>query len=178
MKRLELLTKQTAHSRTFENLYPTLMTVAQVTAKTYDRSEDLRMSIDEGLSVINDHHAERLFQEMLDNAFKFSQPGNIVMVKWCFVESDAILEVRNQGEGVPSESLEVIKHALTEPHLGAHEKYWGLRIIQQISNLYHGTLSIESAPSKGWTIRVYFPNIIPVEENAHKAAMTGAPFPY
>lgn len=177
-KRLELLTKQSLRSQTFENLLLTLTSVAKTLAKTHRRLNDLKLSLDEGLSVINDHHAERLLQEMLSNAFKFSKKGNMVMVKWAFINTDAILEVHNEGTGLDKTEAEKIQEKLNHSHEGSQEKYWGLRIIKKITELYHANLSIETAIDKGWTIRVYFPDIIPLDEYKQRAAITGAPFAY
>jgi signal transduction histidine kinase len=98
---------------------------------------------------------------LLDNALKYNRPGGSVTLRVFSAGNEAVLEVRDTGEGIPPEHL---------PHLG--ERFYrvdkarsreqggaglGLSIARGIAAAHGGTLSFASAPGEGTTATLALP---------------------
>ncbi len=175
-KRLDLLRRQSSRSRTFENLMPSLMSTANRIAEVYHRKEDLSISAEDGLYLMNDHHFERLVEELVDNAFKYSKAGDAVEVAWYVQDSGAFLVARNEGTGGAPDDLIKLQLALRENIPADHCNQWGLRIAGKIAGLYGGNIAIGSSHPNEWSVKVFFPNMAETDFEHCKAAVTGTPF--
>ena len=98
---------------------------------------------------------------LLDNALKYNHPGGSVTLRVFSDGDDAVLAVRDTGEGIPPEHL---------PHLG--ERFYrvdkarsreqggaglGLSIARGIAAAHGGTLSFASVPGEGTTVTLALP---------------------
>ena len=104
---------------------------------------------------------QQVIYNLVDNAIKYTPEGGCVWVK-LFTQSDkAVLEVRDNGIGVPKESL---------PHL--FDRFYrvdkarsrstggtglGLSIVQSIVHTHGGDIEVESEENVGTTFHVYLP---------------------
>ena len=176
-KRLDLLRRQSSRSRTFENLMPSLIGTANRIAEIYNRKEDLSISAEDGLYLMNDHHFERLVEELVDNAFKYSKNGDSVEVAWYVQDGGAFLVVRNESAGTITADLIKLQLAIRENTPASHYDKWGLRIAGKIAQLYGGNIAIGSSHPHEWSIKIFFPDIAETDFERCKAAVTGTPFP-
>jgi heavy metal sensor kinase len=103
----------------------------------------------------------RLFLILLDNAVKYTLPGGAVGVRMSVDRSDASIEVRDTGVGIPAEEI---------PHL--FDRFYrvgkdrsresggvglGLSIARSIATHHGGDITLESQAGAGSTFRVRLP---------------------
>lgn len=103
----------------------------------------------------------QVMTNLLSNAMKFSHPGGKILVT---LESDTDMHeivVRDFGVGIPPESLETIfdrfVQAANRSERTGNGTGLGLSIVKAIVEKHHGNVSIESALSKGTTVRLRLP---------------------
>ncbi len=126
----------------------------------YNRRDDFRFSVINASSKIANEHFERMLIELVDNAFKFSEPKSIVTVKAQPTKFMFELSVSNIGSGM---------QAMDVQNVGAYMQFdrevnaqagmgLGLTIVKRIVGLYGGTFDIESNYKKhSTTIIVQLP---------------------
>jgi signal transduction histidine kinase len=105
---------------------------------------------------IKREHLNALVGESLDNAFKFSPQGSAVLVKLESVGESASLRISDKGRGMSKQQIAQIG-AFSQFGRETHEQQGsglGLALIKLISELYGGSLSIDSAPNSGTTLRI------------------------
>jgi signal transduction histidine kinase len=100
----------------------------------------------------NANALEEALTNLVDNALAHSPVGAVVEIS---VSSDAIVEVRDHGPGVP----EAEKARLFEPFWRADDSRsrgagLGLAIVAEIAALHNGTVSVENRPDGGATFRL------------------------
>jgi two-component system sensor histidine kinase QseC len=101
-----------------------------------------------------------LIRNLVDNAIRYCTEHGNVLVKVYQQDQDVILEVRDNGPGIPTELqdrvFERFFRVLGNKGSGSG---LGLAIVQQISELHNGRVTLES-PSEGTTgliVKVIFP---------------------
>jgi two-component system sensor histidine kinase MprB len=99
---------------------------------------------------------ERAVGNLIDNAIKYSPPGEPVEIHL----HDGELSVRDHGPGISSEDLPYIfdrfyrgAEARGRPGSGL-----GLAIVQQVANQQRGTITAEDAPGGGTLMRLRLPS--------------------
>jgi signal transduction histidine kinase/CheY-like chemotaxis protein len=109
---------------------------------------------DAGLSVMAD--ADRLQQvivNLLSNAIKFSPEGSHVRLRWWKQSEQAVMEIADEGPGIPEERLEEIFDKFRQLERTATRKYGGaglgLAISRTIVEQFGGDLWAESEEGKG-----------------------------
>jgi two-component system sensor histidine kinase MprB len=97
---------------------------------------------------------ERAVANLLDNAGKWSPPGEAVEVS----VRDGVVEVRDHGPGISAEERTLVFNrfyrsasARTMPGAGL-----GLAIVKQIADAHGGTVTIDRAPGGGAILRLTF----------------------
>jgi len=107
------------------------------------------------------HRLRQLLLNLADNAVKYNQPRGRVTMHLRRANGAAEFTIANTGPGIPPESLPRIfdrfyrgdaAHSQTVEGSGL-----GLSIAQWIVSAHHGTIQIESAPSKLTTVTVRLP---------------------
>ena len=134
-------------------------TITTETAKGYDRSNDLELSIAEGNIPIEETEFKKIVEELTDNAFKFSQPGQKVIVN-CGTENNTFrLIVKDYGRGMLAADIHKIGASMQFDRKIQEQRGSGLGLIiaKRLIELYDGKLFIESMPGKGSTFIAVFP---------------------
>jgi two-component system sensor histidine kinase/response regulator len=135
--------------------------VAGKKAHEYDRPRDLQLSLAAEEAAISTQSMRRIFEELIDNAFKFSKPGTPIDVAAQQTYDLFMLTVRDRGVGMD------IKHIA---EIGAYKQFdrkryeqqgsgLGLAIAKQTIELYGGRFSIESEVGKGTTVTLELPRV-------------------
>jgi K+-sensing histidine kinase KdpD len=128
-------------------------------AAKYDRTGDLILEItDIELHIINDWFLFAL-EELIDNAFKFSEKGGKVTVKSLKDEQNINFIISDNGRGFPPEFCEKIG-AFMQFDRKTNEQQGvglGLFIAKQIVNLHKGEMHIKSSLNFGSDIIMKFP---------------------
>jgi signal transduction histidine kinase len=108
--------------------------------------------------------AQKLYQvflNLLDNAIKYSDPGDRVDVKIEVGISSLTVEVKDTGVGIPEEDLaqlfERFYRVDKDRSRATGGSGLGLAISRQIVEMHGGELSVESEVGEGSTFRVRLP---------------------
>lgn len=104
---------------------------------------------------------EQLFQNLVDNAIKYSPAGGVVLIKLRSEGENNIVTVSDQGVGVPAQD---IAHIFERFHRGANvaDKGFsgmglGLYICHNIVTQQGGTITVASEVGKGTTFTITLP---------------------
>jgi two-component system OmpR family sensor kinase len=100
-----------------------------------------------------------VFRNLLDNALKFSSPDQAVEVRASEDGRAAIVEVVDTGAGIPPEE---ITHIFEELYRGENARGvpgsgLGLKLVERIIMLHHGTIQVRSKPDWGTVFIVRLP---------------------
>ncbi|MBI4418605.1 MAG: ATP-binding protein, partial [Ignavibacteriales bacterium] len=139
-----------------------IRSTAKQKAQSENRGADLDLNLDEGaVLAVDEKHFSTLLEELLDNAFKFSHQGERVSVEYKINpggETGSLL-VRDAGRGMSKSKIEDVggfmqfeRKRYEQQGLGL-----GLSIVQEITRLYGGELSISSDEGKGTVVEVRLP---------------------
>ncbi|HET8745720.1 MAG TPA: hybrid sensor histidine kinase/response regulator [Ramlibacter sp.] len=103
---------------------------------------------------------ERMLRNFLDNAFKYSLQGEIVLRADCS-GVQAVVSVCDQGVGMDPEDLEQACNAFYRGRSAAKAEAegigLGLAISRHMADLMHATLEIESQPGQGTRVTMRLP---------------------
>lgn len=127
-----------------------------------DKTLQIETNIDVGIRVLaRENELRSAFANLIFNAVQYSPPGTRIDIEWVRDEDHLRFEVRDQGDGIAPEHIDRLTERFYRVDV-AHSQAvggtgLGLSIVQQIANLYGGSLSIESALGKGSTFKLEFP---------------------
>ena len=97
---------------------------------------------------------------LIDNAVKYSPPGDRVSVEAEQSDSRVVIEVRDRGPGISPEHQRLIFEKFGRANVAAHTKPGtglGLFIARSIAEAHGGALEVRSAPGRGATFRLSLP---------------------
>jgi two-component system, sensor histidine kinase and response regulator len=132
---------------------------AMAVAAKHGREIDLQILASEGRASITELEFAKIVEELVDNAFKFSKPGQAVVVSCGDAEGTFRLLVADNGRGIAAANVQKIgAYMQFDRKLQAQEgSGLGLVIAKRIVELFYGTISLESAPEKGTIVTVALP---------------------
>lgn len=125
-----------------------------------EREGDLQLNIAPTSALaIGEADLNKIVDEVLDNAFKFSKPGQPVIVE---TQADAecyTLRFRDQGVGMTQEQIDSIGAYMQFERFIREQQGAGLGlvIVRQLAHIHGGSMSIESQPEQGTTVIVQLP---------------------
>lgn len=132
---------------------------AEGLAELVNRQADLRLEVQPGSSAIVGEHFERLITVLLENAFKFSEPGTPVTLTGIAQPPVYLITIRDQGRGMTASQIRRIganiqfeRRTYEQQGVGL-----GLAMAYQIVQIYGGSLILESNPGEGTTARLELP---------------------
>ena len=125
-----------------------LSVIAQRCASEAHRENDLSLELQEVTARIAQSHLDRLTQELVRNAFKFSEPGTPVQVATQRSNGLTSLCVTNQGRGfTPQQISSIGAHLQFDRELQEQQGTGlGLAIVRRLAELYQGSFWIQSTP--------------------------------
>ncbi|MYL64151.1 HAMP domain-containing protein [Bacillus hwajinpoensis] len=95
---------------------------------------------------------------LLDNALHYSESGKTVLIEAHSFQSDVIVRVIDEGEGIPEKDLPFIFERLYRVDKSRSRKYGGsglgLAIAKEIIEKHGGSIKAESQKGKGTTITI------------------------
>ena len=130
--------------------------VAQRKAKQAKRESDLLLELDEAIVLISEPKLQKLVEEIIDNAFKFSSAGTPVQIKSSSQNDTFELIIIDQGRGLTAAQI---------ANLGAYLQFerklyeqqgsgLGLSISKRLAELHGGQLTIESVLGQQTSVHV------------------------
>ncbi len=129
-------------------------------ADHYGRHNDLETNlVDASALQMFDLHLNKIVEELVDNAFKFTQDGEKVHVSTRVEDDYYILCVKDEGRGIAREDINSI---------GAYMQFerWffeqqgmglGLAIVKLLTSIYNCELNFDSIPNPGLAVEVKVP---------------------
>lgn len=95
---------------------------------------------------------------LLDNAFKYTQPGDTVCLEVA-AENGLTIRVRDTGAGIPGGALGQIWEELyrAEQVEKVPGSGIGLALVKVIAERHHGAVDIESEPGQGTVVSIHLP---------------------
>src|SRR5262249_41008148 len=122
------------------------------------REGDLKLEVKPGELLIPAENLKKIVEELVDNAFKFSEPGKPVRVSTEMADATFHLVVQDHGRGMSAEHV-----AKIGPHMQFDRKTFeqqgaglGLIIAKRLTELLGGRMTLESKPGVETTVRVSF----------------------
>jgi two-component system sensor histidine kinase/response regulator len=132
---------------------------AEKKSKEYERTGDLALTLGGVEAAISTQNGKRIIEELIDNAFKFSAKGQPVAVATQAADRYWMLTVKDSGVGMAAKDIAQVG-AYRQFGRKAREQQGsglGLAIAKKLSELYGGTLEIQSEPGAGTLVTVRLP---------------------
>jgi signal transduction histidine kinase len=128
-------------------------------AELAKRSGDIHLELADKPVPISEDYLAKIVDELVQNAFKFSQAGTQVQVQLAEQPGSMVLTVSDKGRGFSTEHITKIgaymqfdRKILEQQGLGL-----GLTIAKRLTELHGGTLSIQSTKGAGTGVAVKLP---------------------
>jgi PAS domain S-box-containing protein len=121
-----------------------------------------------GKSIISDEILiRRVFNELLDNAIKFTKKGEVIV--WCrLIHNELTIQLKDTGIGISQQMLPFILEPFVQENVYttrmSNSNGLGLSIVNEAVNLLKGSLVIESTLGSGTNVLIN----LPVIESANK----------
>ena len=120
---------------------------------------------DEEILVYYDRYKlERVFYNLISNAFRYTPKGGVISMSIKKEEKDIVIEIGDSGVGISEEYIDKIFDLFFEipTHQQVENNYnkgtgIGLSIVKNIVNLHKGTITVENKSSKGAIFSVKLP---------------------
>ena len=137
---------------------PIISEVAQALAVRHKRPGELLLELEEANIFVPAENLKKIVEELVDNAFKFSEKGTKVSVITKVANQTFHLTIRNQGRGMAAEQI-----ARIGPHMQFDRKTFeqqgaglGLVISKRMTELLGGQFQISSVPGAETVVQVGF----------------------
>lgn len=161
---IELLSTDPARLQALRSSPPTplarmLKDVAKKTAAQHNRETDLAVESCHADVAISAQNLEKILGEIVDNAFKFSQPGTAVRIDSQVSDGLAVVNIRDGGRGMGAEALDSIRNLGQMERFSTHkgDSGLGLAIAMRMAEIHNGRLFIASNDGPGTHVCIELP---------------------
>ena len=133
---------------------------ARQQAQAASRASELVLELTDRPLPISEEYLAKIVDEVVQNAFKFSQPGSPVRVALADAPPGSALSVTDRGRGFSTEHITKVGAYMQFDRKLQEQQGLGLGLIiaRRLSELHGGTLTIQSDPEEGTTVIVKLPN--------------------
>jgi two-component system sensor histidine kinase/response regulator len=135
--------------------------------KTYEsaRSSDLDLQVTSADLAISTDYFTKIFEEVFDNALRFSKRGSPILVQTTIKGSEFSITVTDHGRGMTADQiLEIGAYKQFERKMYEQQgSGLGLSVAKKLAELHGGTLTVVSEYGKRTTVTVTLPIAEPVE---------------
>ncbi len=129
--------------------------------KAEKRSIELRLdSVDKPLVEGDANRLKQVFLNLVDNAIKFSHENSAIDLLVSFEGNNVVIQVHDTGIGISEDHLIKVKDRFFQVDPLNGGTGLGLAISQQLVELHHGILLIQSELGVGTTIVVRLPRLL------------------
>jgi len=126
-----------------------------------ERTTDLSLNLTPGNVAISADYFSKVFEELFDNAIRYSKKGSSVQVLTELDNDEFVLKITDQGRGLSSEQLLSIG-AYMQFERKVYEQQGsglGLTVARRLVEIHGGAFSLESEYGKGTTVTVTLPSV-------------------
>jgi two-component system, sensor histidine kinase and response regulator len=139
-------------------VHETIPAVARALAERHKRTADLKLELEPAELRVPEDNFKKIIEELVDNAFKFSEPGQQVCISSEVARHGVSLTITDHGRGMTAEQI-----AKIAPHIQFDRRTYeqqgaglGLIIAKRLTELLGGTMSVESKPSVQTAVKISF----------------------
>ncbi|WOD39643.1 response regulator [Nodosilinea sp. E11] len=155
----EQISAQALHRQPLARADEIITEIAQALAADYLREDDLEISLEQLVLPMSESQLRKVCEELLDNAFKFSEIGTPIKVFGSRGDGKVTFYVIDYGQGMtPDQIANVGAYLQFESETEAAGTGLGLTIAKRLVELYRGELLIESIPGQQTIVRVALPD--------------------
>lgn len=132
---------------------------AREKAKQVGRPNDLILDVKEATVGISREYLTKIFDELLDNSFNFSDPGTPVSISTSVNHESMTVTINDRGRGItPDQIVDIGAYIQFERKMYEQQgSGLGLTIARRLTELHGGKLSIRSDVESGTTVTVRLP---------------------
>ena len=127
------------------------------------KSEKKKLSFsDEGYItpvICDTNRMRQVFINIIDNAIKYSEEGDSIIVSAFERGNNAVVTVRDTGIGIPEEHLPNVKKKFYKANLQIKGSGIGLAVADEIVNLHGGSLTVRSKEEEGTEVTISLPTV-------------------
>ncbi|WP_026691255.1 sensor histidine kinase [Alteribacter aurantiacus] len=140
-----------------------IVSAVETTAvKSKNKKQKVELNVDESILISgNEDRLMQVFINLLDNAIAYTDEGGHINVKSSRVKKQAVIELADNGKGIPEEDLPYITERFYRGEKGRTRAKGGLgiglSIVKQIVELHDGTMMFTSSLGQGTTVEIRFP---------------------
>lgn len=134
-------------------------TAARQRAYEAERVGDLTLNLGVGSVAMSSEYFSKTFEELFDNAIRYSKKGSPIIVETEVNGSEFILMIRDHGRGMTAEQLHDIG-AYMQFERKVYEQQGtglGLTVARRLTEIHGGFLKLESEYGQGTTVTVTIP---------------------
>lgn len=127
----------------------------------HERRASLDVRLPAGSAQISREYLAKIFEELIDNAFKFSDSGTEVSVSAEETPDELCITIRDRGRGMTEEQIAKVS-AYMQFERRQYEQQGaglGLAVSRALAELHGGSLMIESAPGSGCAVTLRLPAV-------------------
>ena len=124
-----------------------------------ERAGDLILKLAEGTVAMSAEYFSKTFEELFDNAIRYSKKGSALVVETEMNGGELILRIRDHGRGMTAEQLHNIG-AYMQFERKVYEQQGsglGLTVAKRLTEIHGGFLELESEYGEGTTVTVTLP---------------------
>ena len=132
----------------------------------YAASKNIRLTYDERhpeacRGLVDEEHFKQAVDNLVNNAIKYSPPGQEVQVQLVPREASLVIQVEDHGPGLSADDQEaafgLFQRLSAKPTGGEYSTGLGLSIVKQMVELHGGKVWIESEPGQGARFSIEIP---------------------
>jgi signal transduction histidine kinase len=130
-------------------------------ARAADRADDLALELADQPVPISEDYLGKIVDELVQNAFKFSDSGKRVRVTLAGSPNGVLLSITDQGRGFSTEHITKVGAYMQFDRKIQEQQGLGLGLViaRRLTELHGGTLSIQSERGAATTVAVKLPKV-------------------
>jgi len=163
LSELDTILASPEHKKTLRssicNVGQTIGRVVETQGLESQRKDDIQVSVVKATICVLESHLEKVIEEILSNALKFSSNGSKVDVAASLESGRVSISVEDHGKGMSVEQVNNIG-AFVQFDRKRNEQQGagiGLALVKKICDLYDGSLIIERSETGGTKVTLTFP---------------------
>ena len=147
-----------------DNIVSVVEDIVQSVA-SYVESRDIELifdtDIEEKIMGFDHDMVERIMLNLISNAFKYSNSNGKIYVNLIDKESSIIIKVKDEGEGIPKDKLDVIFERFGQANSSLSRQCEGtgigLHLVKSFTEMHGGKISVMSREGEGSEFTVVLP---------------------